>query len=327
MGERSRPLGGATAAAAVAAAVAGRASLLLTGLLMAGCDPVGGGQLRWVRQGDVVLRETHRSGRFADDALEEASGAVVSVGEPGVFWSQNDSGNDETLFAFDSTGRALGRVDVKGVRNRDWEALATGPCSEGQCVTIGDVGDNAAIRGTLTLYQLAEPRTTASTVRVRRSLDVRYADGSHDVEAMYAGADGGLWLVTKRPARGAGGAWRPVRVYHVPRAAWEQGGVYTAAVVDSLPLIPERGTAHDWVTDASLSAPLVDGRRRLALLSYGAVHVFDADPATGRPGALVARCALPIREDTAEGLTWLADGRLLVVTEGRQGAIYVGRCP
>ena len=65
----------------------------------------------------------------------------------------------------------------------------------------------------------------------------------------------------------------------------------------------------------------------MVLLTYGAVYVFDADPATGRPGALIARCALPIREDTAESVAWLADGRIQVGTEGTGGAIYRGRCP
>lgn len=281
--------------------------------------------MRWLREGETLMREETRVGRLTDKTLDEASGVVVSISEPGVLWSQNDSGNDEYLFAYDTTGRALGRVLVRGVRNRDWEALASGPCAEGQCLTIGDVGDNLARRDEVELHQLAEPAHTALSVPVLRSLSVRYADGAHDVEAMYAGPDGSLWLVTKRPARGADGA-RPVRLYHVPRSAWEQSR-YTAAVVDSLPVIPERGAEHDWVTDASLSPILADGQRRVVLLSYGAVHVFEADPASGKPGARVARCALPIREKTAEGVTWLADGRVLLVTEGTMGALYAGRCP
>jgi len=272
------------------------------------------------------MRDAVQTGRLADRELDESSGMVESVAEPGVFWSQNDSGNDEYLFAYDSTGRARGRVLVRGGKNRDWEALTTGPCAEGQCLVIGDVGDNSARRDDLTLYQIAEPLQTAVSVPVLRTLSLRYADAQHDVEAMYAGPDGTLWLVTKRPQRGSGGALRPVRVYEVPRTAWD-GGEYRARVVDSLPVTPEKGKLHDWVTDASLSPLQPDGRRRVVLLTYGAVYVFDADPATGRPGALVARCALPIREDTAESVAWLADGRIQVGTEGTGGAIYRGRCP
>jgi hypothetical protein len=299
--------------------------LVVAAVGLVACDGAKG-RNRWLRDGETLMRDAVQTGRLADRELDESSGMVESVAEPGVFWSQNDSGNDEYLFAYDSTGRARGRVLVRGGKNRDWEALTTGPCAEGQCLVIGDVGDNSARRNDLTLYQIAEPLQTAVSVPVLRTLSLRYADAPHDVEAMYAGPDGTLWLVTKRPQRGSGGALRPVRVYEVPRTAWD-GGEYTARVVDSLPVTPEKGKLHDWVTDASLSPLQPDGRRRVVLLTYGAVYVFDADPATGRPGALVARCALPIREDTAESVAWLADGRIQVGTEGTGGAIYRGRCP
>jgi len=289
------------------------------------CDS-GNGRQRWLREGETLMREGARTGRLTDKELDESSGMVGSVAEPGVFWSQNDSGNDEYLFAYDSTGRALGRVLVRGAKNRDWEALATVPCPEGQCIVIGDVGDNMARRNALQLYRIAEPMHGAVSVPVLHTLRLRYADGAHDVEAMFGGPDGTLWLVTKRPERRRDGASRPVRVYAVPRAAWDSAE-YTATVLDSLPVVPEKGKAHDWVTDAGLSPLMPDGRRRAVLLTYGAVYVFDADPATGRPGALVARCALPIRESTAESVTWLDDGRIQVGTEGTMGAIYRGRCP
>ncbi len=299
--------------------------LVATAVAGVACDGENG-RARWVREGETVMRESVRTGRLTDQALDESSGMVASVAEPGVFWSQNDSGNDESLFAYDSTGRALGRALVRGAKNRDWEALATLPCPEGQCLVIGDVGDNLARRPVLLLYRIAEPRHSAGSVPVLRTLALRYADGARDVEAMYGGPDGTLWLVTKRPERRHDGSPRPVRLYAVPRVAWDSSG-YTAPVLDSLPVVPEPGTPRDWVTDASVSALMPDRRRRVVLLTYGAVYVFDADPATGRPGALVARCALPIRERTAESVTWLDDGRIQVGTEGAMGAIYRGRCP
>jgi hypothetical protein len=301
------------------------AALLFPCALAVACD-AGNGPDRWRREGDPLMSQGMRTGRLADKSLDEASGAVASVAEPGVFWSQNDSGNDEYLFAYDASGRALGRVLVRGVKNRDWEALAAGPCAEGQCITIGDVGDNFARRDAVQLHQVVEPLHTAVSVPVLRTLTLRYADGPHDVEAMLAGPDGTLWLFTKRPQRGRNGVPRPVRVYEVPRAAWE-AGTYEAHVVDSLPVTPEKGQMHDWITDGSLSPLRPEGGRRIALLSYGAVHLFEADPVTGRPGQWVARCTLPVRERTAEGLTWVDPDRLLIVTEGTGGAIYTGRCP
>lgn len=282
---------------------------------------------RWVREGDVITRDVVRAGRFTDKALSEASGIVRSQADPGRFWGLNDSGNDERLFAFDSTGRALGAVRVRGATNVDWEALASGPCPDGQCLYIADVGDNSAKRPTRVIWRIPEPDLSARTSAPAVPLSIRYADGPVDVEAVYAAPDSSLWLVTKRPQRNAAGEPRPSRLYRIPVDAWSAAGTITLPVADSVPVIPTRGSSHDWITDASLSELQPDGRRRLVLLSYGAVHVLEVDPHTGRPEALLARCALPIKERNAEGVTWLPDGRILLVNEGRGGALYTGRCP
>jgi hypothetical protein len=282
---------------------------------------------RWVRDSEPVMRHVVRAGQFTDRALSEASGIVPVQAAPGHFWGLNDSGNDERLFAFDSTGKALGTVRVRGATNVDWEALTSGPCPEGQCLFIADVGDNSARRPTRIIWRVPQPAISARTTAPAVPLTLRYADGPHDIEAVYAAPDSSLWLVTKRPTRSASGEPRPSRVYRIPAAAWAAAGTITVPVADSVPVTPMRGTSHDWITDASLSAVQPDGRRRLVLLSYGAVHVLDADPATGRPGALLARCALPISERNAEGVTWLPDGRILLVNEGRGGGLYTGRCP
>jgi hypothetical protein len=291
----------------------------------------------WVRPSDDVLRDVQRTGQLSSKALREASGMVQSARDTGLFWALNDSGNEPRLFALEISGRVLGSVKVRGVRNRDWEALGLGPCPEGTCLYVGDVGDNGARRRSVMLHRLLEPVGPNDDVRPIQSLEVRYADGPHDVEAMYVGPDTSVWLVTKRPARSNGGE-RPARVYRVPPDAWRTAAAaaaagdsapvpYTAAVVDSVPVTPRRRASDDWITDASLSPRLPDGTRRLVLLSYGAVHVLDADAGTGRPGALVARCALPIPERNAEAIAWMADGRLLVANEGKGAPLYAGRCP
>jgi hypothetical protein len=158
---------------------------------------------------------------------------------------------------------------------------------------------------------------------------IRFADGPHDVEAIYVAPDASIWLITKRPSRDAGGRQRPSRLYRVPAADWQGSPAVTAVaqVADSIPIVATTGTTREWITDAHLSGADSTGARRLAVLTYGAVYVFAADATTGRPGALVARCALPIRETSAEGLTWLPDGRLLIMNEGRGAELYGGRCP
>lgn len=283
----------------------------------------------WVRDGEPALRETTTTGTLDNEALNEGSGIVASASTPGLYWALNDSGNDADLFALTAEGHVRGAVRVSGAVNRDWEALGVGPCPEGACLYIGDTGDNSARRDHVVLYRLPEPPapTGVASASVGATTEVRFADGAHDIEAMYVAPDTSVWFITKRPAKGADGEPRPVHLHRLPAAVWQD--TTSLPIVDSLPIIPVKdgGLGRDWPTDASLSAPDAQGQRRLAVLTYGAVTVFTTDAASGRPGTRVARCALPIREKTSEGVTWMADGRLLILSEGVGARLYAGKCP
>jgi hypothetical protein len=304
--------------------------MLCVGLafLALGCgDRVKGRPLPWVREGEPVLRDTRALGALDAPAISEASGVVTSRRTPGLLWVLNDSGNDPLLFSLSPSGQLRSYVALRSAVNRDWEALSSGPCPQGHCLFVGDVGDNGARRDDLRIYYLREPEAPAAPMDLAPDgvIAVRYADGPHDVEAMYVAPDTSIWLITKRPAKDDAGRPRPSRLYRIAASAW--GTNEAVAVVDTLPITPTKGSAADWITDASLSSPDSTGARRLAVLTYGAVYLFAADPWTGRPGALLARCALPIREQTAEAVSWLPDGRVLVLNEGKGAQIYAGRCP
>jgi hypothetical protein len=120
--------------------------------------------------------------------LVESSAAAMSIAQPGLFFTINDSGNDAVLFALDTTGANRGAWKVLGARNRDWEAAAVGPCStsesssparEGWCVYVGDVGDNGEAHRESTIYRVPEPAAgrqgTADTITTEH-LRFRYAD-------------------------------------------------------------------------------------------------------------------------------------------------------
>lgn len=305
-----------------------RAVLGLLLLTVMGCGRVTSKSDRqWVVPGEPALRGLVQVGAFTDPQLREASGSVPSASEPGVFWSQNDSGNDAVLFAYDSAGTSRARVVVTGVKNTDWEAIAPGPCPSGRCLYIGDIGDNLAVRRAVSVLRVAEPSTaTARTVKPQR-LRVEYAGGARDVEAMWVAPDSSIWFATKRPAKDVAGRARPSRLFRVSSPDWSGRRTARAELVDSLPIVPLGSIARDWVTDAALSPAGSDGRRRLAVLTYGSVYIFDAEPHTGRPGALLARCAVPLWETQTEGISWLPDGRVLLVNEGRGGRLYAGYCP
>ena len=283
----------------------------------------------WAVPGESPLRELVRAGAFGDRRLTEASGVVASTTEPGLLWSQNDSGHEPMLFAYDSTGAPRGAVQVRGADNTDWEAIAIGPCTSGACLYIGDVGDNFARRSYVRVWRVPQPVSTVSVTESATSRRIVYAGGARDVEAMWVAPDTSVWFATKRPLVDAKGRPRPSQLYRVPASAWSSGSgaTATAVLVDSLPIVPLRSRSRDWVTDASLSSVMADGRRRLAMLTYGSVYVFDADPFTGKPGAQLAHCAVPEGERNAEGISWLPDGRLILANEGRGASLYRGHCP
>ncbi len=300
-----------------AARCAALLSLLACGTSNAGADLV-----------VVSLRDPSALGALGDRQLTEASGVVRSDQHPGIFWSQNDSGNDAVLFAYDSAGVSRGATRVLGAINRDWEALASGPCTEGTCLYVGDVGDNRARRDDLAIWRIVEPAPGDSLSARATALRLRYSDGPRDVEAMWVGPDTTLWLLTKRPMFAPGGQLRRAQLYRVSASAWAASGVQVATLTDSLPIIPRTTDDGSWITDAALSPPDSSGARRVAIRTYQSVFVFAADARTGRPGALLATCSLvALNERHGEGLTWLTDGRLLFNAEGRGARLQAGRCP
>jgi len=281
----------------------------------------------------TTLRDVDTIGAFTNRDVKESSAAVRSWRTAGVFWTLNDNGNDERVFAFDSTGQDLGSVIVPHARNRDWEALATGPCAAGRCLFIGDVGDNLARHDVVSIYRIPEPAPPGTgrlaTGDSASALHFRYPDGPRDVEAMWVDADTAVFLVTKRPLRDAAGYTRPSQVYRLGPELWAANKVSVATLVDSLPNFAS-GDERTQITDASLSNPFGDPAQasRLAVRTYGMVYVFEVDLTSGRPGRLVGHCALDaLDEKQGEGLTWMADGRLLFTSEKRNAPIMVARCP
>lgn len=274
------------------------------------------------------VRDVTVIGRMADARLREASGLVRSPNNHNVFWSHGDSGNDERLFAFDSSGASLGSPRIEGAKNRDWEALAAGPCANGSCLYVGDVGDNLARHKTASIYRFPEPSPGDTSTGLVERLQFAYVDGARDVEAMWVTPDTSVWLLTKRPDK-RGIRWRAAQLYRLPPSAWRVKGTATADLVDSIPIVPQKGQETGWITDAALSEPDSAGTRRLAIRTYGDVYLFDVDAVTWRPTSLVGKCSLTVLRENrrGEGVTWMADGRLLFNHEGASEPLFAGRCP
>jgi hypothetical protein len=141
--------------------------------------------------------------------LPEASGIAASRGTPGLFWAHNDSG-DPIIFALDLQGAIKSRVRVTGATVDDWEDIAAGPCQQGSCVYIADIGDNSGTRKHITLYRVAEPTPADTGTAPVESFQAAYPDGPHDAEALFVTRDSDVFLITK-------GDPGPVALYRFPR--------------------------------------------------------------------------------------------------------------
>ncbi|HEX9107875.1 MAG TPA: hypothetical protein VF832_11615, partial [Longimicrobiales bacterium] len=149
--------------------------------------------------------------RVADlpSVLNESSGLAASRRHPGVLWTHNDSDGEPAVYAIDTRGRLLGTVRVTGARNVDWEDIALGPCAAGDCLYIGDIGDNDAVRGEVQLYRVPEPAPGDAATAPAERLTLVYPDGPRDAEALFVLPDSSVYIVSK-------GRKSPVAVYRVP---------------------------------------------------------------------------------------------------------------
>jgi len=262
-------------------------------------------------------------GTFQDTTLSEASAAAASRAQPGVIWTLNDSGNPAWIYAVDSAGHSLGIFRVTGAGNFDWETLTLSPCPTGSCLIIGDTGDNPETRPSVKLYRIPEPRVERAAAgelvptAAADSLVIRYADGPHDVEAIYADASGDLYFVSKGRSKG-------ILLFRLPASAWTAGGSAVPEFVDSLPITPNISIGH-WVSDAALSP----NGRRVAVRTYSAVFFFTV----GAGGRLTPdqgrECFFGMLEPQGEGITWLDDTRLLLTSESSsasRGTLYLLEC-
>ena len=215
-------------------------------------------------------------GKLEHKKLNEASGLARSNRQSGVFWAMNDDG-PARIYALDETGRHLGRVDIEGAKNRDWEDLASFVVDGTPYLAIGDIGDNEARYKHLTVYIIEEPDPEDDAASIAWEVKFRYAGGPRDVESMAVDAENGhLYVLSKRTV--------PAELYQLPLRAHaddQAEDVLEAkqvAILDSLPqpnqdqLRNAMQNGWGWQPTGMDFAP--DGRSAL-ILTYDGVNYFS----------------------------------------------------
>jgi hypothetical protein len=249
--------------------------------------------------------------------VPEASGLAVGRGRPTILWTHNDSGNATDLFAISADGAIQGRMPLP-FRTRDWEDISAAPCPRrdgdpdrpGNCLYVGDIGDNEMARKSVRVYVVPEltPGTALTAAGRQLIFTVTYPDGAHNAEAMFV-AGRYLFIVTKD---------RTGIVYRSTSPLAD--GDVTMRRVTQLELTG--------VTDAEASADeeSVAVRTSDEVVIYRTVDLMDS----GKVPQGVRIAVGGLREPQGEGVALGQDGTLYLTSEGRPwnraGRLIALRC-
>lgn len=250
-------------------------------------------------------------GTLGDPQIRETSGIAASAAHPGVWYVHNDSGDAARLFAVGEDGslRATLTLDVPHV---DWEDIARGPCPAGQCLYIGDIGDNQLARDALVVYRVSEPVQLVDSVLPAERLYFKYPDGAHDAETLLIDPASGEVIVITKVDSG------PSSIYALPLQPGERA---TAELVGSVE--PPTGSAR--ITGGDVHP---DGTAVL-LRTRSGVFYYTKQPEQSVASALAGEgCAGPkLDEAQGEAIAWTPDGEAWVsVGEGAGAAIHRVDC-
>jgi hypothetical protein len=248
----------------------------------------------------------------------EISGLVASRQWPGVFWANNDSGDETRIYPVGRDGKLAKSarsadspgVLIGGLINSDWEAIAIDASGH---VIIGDVGNNSNGRRDLALHYVAEPEPTVGFSGVLRSVFFRYPeqktwpaardDFNYDCEGIFTKGDV-VYIVTKRRSDSL------TRLYRLDDP--KPGIVNTLTPLGFFD-VRGRATGADATPDG----------RRVVITTYDAIWLFEAKTPGGDDWFEGAVWWLPFTgAPGAESVTFDGTDTILIGAEEGNGHLY-----
>lgn len=254
-------------------------------------------------------------GTLPPDTLKEESGLAVSRAYANRLYHINDSGDGGYFYVSDYQGQHVQRVQVTGFNPADAEDLAYGAYGDKNYLIIGDIGDNGASRGSVTLVAVAEQATYGASVSAAFKVTVKYPDGPHNAEAMALAPNGDVYVMTKE---------NPSRVYRLTAAQWRNtsGQTQTFQYVGQFGLAGQTGSTN--ITGLDISP---DGSRLLVLTYNGALELearlvngvldFSQYGTAGGPAYKVIKLT---RLPQQESISYLPNGRDFLYTSESLGS-------
>jgi hypothetical protein len=246
--------------------------------------------------------------------LPEASGVALGRGDTPVLFAVNDS-SGPVVTVLDRSGGRVKDLRVTGATITDWEDVTVASCDGGTCLYIADIGDNNRGRDQVRLYRVPEPGRDATATAPAEVINLKYPDGAHDAEAVFATAGGELFVVTKE---GDGAT-----LYRAPQPLVAGA----AQALTRVGRVEPKGSEHRPITDAD-SSP--DGRWVALRTNDAAMFYPTADLIAGRTDSPVVVSLSSVGEPQGEGIA-LGDGGIVYLVgegggDGRPGTFVTLRC-
>lgn len=227
------------------------------------------------------------AGFITDSGMAELSGLAPSQRRQDRLWGINDSGQPAYLWALDLKGKVLGGFELRGVRNIDFEDLASFRWKNKSYLAIADIGDNGGLRDSLVIYIVREPKKLGGDQAPAWSVRFRYPDGVFDDESLAVDvAQQRMFVVSKRTD--------PPVLYSVPLRP-KTGELQVATRLGEFGHLP--GTDPDsadpsnqvrFATQPTGLAIGCDGRE-LLLLTYASVYRYTRSAQQDWPEALIGQ--------------------------------------
>lgn len=265
------------------------------------------------------------SANFDTKKIPECSALAKSAKFADTYWTLSDSDGPPVVFAIRATGEIVmpiaargnyAGIRLTGTRNVDWECATV---DERGSLIVGDVGNNLSNRRNLCFYVVPEPNPATELITPpRKKISFYYptqnefpaSSRNYDCESCFA-MNGQIYFFTKHWTNTETVLWRVDPAVET----------YQAAVPVA------RFDARGMVTDAALSP----SRRRLAVLTYHCVWVFELPKADAQgkidelrifthAPARFERLAVPKDFWQIEGISFIDEDTLLVSSE--QGALF-----
>lgn len=256
------------------------------------------------------------------DALDEASGMVVSRRDDKLLWLLNDSGGAPALYLAGTDGSDRGLCVIRDATNVDWEDLSSFQLDGKPYLLIADTGDNASKRESCTLYIIAEPPLPKPGVALNAvapiawAINFVYPDGPRDCESVAVDAAAQkIILVSKRT--------KPPVVYELPLRP-SAGKLQVAKRVGTTEVPQPKWTLPIPYGTQPTGLALAPDGATAAVVTYTGIHIFPRAKgeswatALGRPAAQVLSHPL----SQAESVSFSSNGKILrIVSEGAHSPI------